>query len=274
MTTIFDLPPELITIIISEDNQSTVWSFSQSCKQAAVFIPKGDPCDLAAHDGCIEILDWAISIGHKQTVQTMCAAASAGHLHIVKYLHVMRDCPWDASTTNAAAVNGHADILVYALDNRCDFDHDVFNAGACAGHVNILELAGRGCKPHWFDSYPTIINTRCILDIHHVCKTAIKREHIGIVRYILNCDYWDIPKQIILASAIRNESILVLGMLVETLFHGVLRSDWYYWAVYNERFKVLNWLYDKKCPNIHLVRTYAEQLCKTSVIEWVASKGL
>ena len=58
------------------------------------------------------------------------AAASRGHLEVLKYLHE-NGCPWDEKTCEAAAVGGdyHLDVLEYARANGCpefgedDFEH-------------------------------------------------------------------------------------------------------------------------------------------------------
>ena len=53
--------------------------------------------------------------------ETTCERAAAnGHLDVLKYLHE-NGCPWDERTCASAAANGYQ-VLKYLLENECPWD--------------------------------------------------------------------------------------------------------------------------------------------------------
>jgi len=89
--------------------------------------------------------------------QTMCAAAAAGHLEVVKWLH-FRGCPWRSTpatrpaiiliyqagdysfnTCHAAASGGHLDVLRWARAHGALWDKTTCEMAAMGGHLEVLQ---------------------------------------------------------------------------------------------------------------------------------------
>jgi len=72
---------------------------------------------------------------------SLCAtAASYGHLHILKQLH-LRGVPWDKGAPARAAARGQVDCLRYLHENGCPWDENTTNAAARAGQLATLRYA-------------------------------------------------------------------------------------------------------------------------------------
>ncbi len=71
-----------------------------------------------------------------------------GHLDCLKYAHE-HGCPWDPTTTRAAAHNGYLECLKYAHENGCPWDPQTTWAAACYGNLECLKYAHKqGCPWH------------------------------------------------------------------------------------------------------------------------------
>jgi hypothetical protein len=68
------------------------------------------------------------------------AAAFSGELGLLQELRQLNPpCPWDEMTCAAASMNGHLDILQWALENGCPCDKYTYIYAAMNGHSNILD---------------------------------------------------------------------------------------------------------------------------------------
>jgi hypothetical protein len=50
-----------------------------------------------------------------------------------------RMCPWNKKTCEAAARNGHLNILIWAHDNGCKWSDKTFTRAAESGHIHICK---------------------------------------------------------------------------------------------------------------------------------------
>ena len=74
------------------------------------------------------------------------AAASNGHDELLKFLHE-HGCEWDACTCEAAASNGHDELLKYAHEHGCEWDAHTCEEAAHEGHYDLLKYAHEhGCE--------------------------------------------------------------------------------------------------------------------------------
>jgi len=71
------------------------------------------------------------------------AAASCGHLHVLRYIHE-HDGEWDATTALAAARSGHLSCLQYLHEEGCPWDAKCCSVAANRGHLQCL----RYCHTH------------------------------------------------------------------------------------------------------------------------------
>ena len=67
------------------------------------------------------------------------AAASGGHLEVLKYLHE-KGCPWNKKTCMYAASGGHLEVLKYAIENGCRWGAErIYNIAARNRNFEIIE---------------------------------------------------------------------------------------------------------------------------------------
>ena len=110
-------------------------------------------CDNAAHDGYMNLLQWARKGPHfiKWTALTCSSAAENGHFEILKWLRA-NGCPWNEWTCAKAAFNGHLEILKWARANGCPWNEWTCDNAAENGQFETLngqgQMAARGIKIH------------------------------------------------------------------------------------------------------------------------------
>ena len=71
----------------------------------------------------METLKWLRSVGCPWDMTTCESAAAEGHLDVLKYAHE-NGCDWWIYTTLMAAQNDHLDCLKYASDNGCEWHEE------------------------------------------------------------------------------------------------------------------------------------------------------
>lgn len=142
MATFLDLPTEIIVQITDPAyiGQSTQYTAARTCKHLAhiIAVSPDNICDLAAIDGNISILQWAIALGEIPTTKTTASAAKSGCLQTLEYLRSIQ-CPWDAAVYAKAAANGHNHIIQYARDNGLPFDVLYCAKAAKHGQLAVIE---------------------------------------------------------------------------------------------------------------------------------------
>ena len=120
-------------------------------------------CVVAARSGNYAGLSYAVSNGAPLDARVCAAAVSPTHFiftivvkektsDIIEVLQMLKHarslgCPWDASTTTAAARIGAKGALAYALENRCPCTVDACIAAAEGGHRSCLQLLHEHCCP-------------------------------------------------------------------------------------------------------------------------------
>jgi len=95
-------------------------------------------CEIAVFQGHIQCLMFARDIGCPWDVSTTAAAATAGHLDFLVYAHE-NGCPWDVTTTSSAAMFGNLNCLRYALENGCPWENLICAEAAKHGHLDCLQ---------------------------------------------------------------------------------------------------------------------------------------
>ena len=100
--------------------------------------------EIAASRGHLDIIIFCYDNNLPWDEKTPEAAARNGHLDILKYVRsVDPPCPWNKKTPEAAARNGHLDILKYvrSVDPPCPWDATAIIIAALNRHSDILEWA-------------------------------------------------------------------------------------------------------------------------------------
>ena len=119
---------------------------------------QGYPWDLecmwtaAAWTGRREVIQWSLArgLGSWQptppgALRLTQAAALQGHLEMLQWLRE-RGCPWDERTCAAAACGGHLALLRWARANGCPWDDRTCVQAAQEGHLEVLRWAhANGC---------------------------------------------------------------------------------------------------------------------------------
>lgn len=279
MTSILDLPSELIGIITAHIGESTRYTAALTCKRLSEVITRKLTLplhDAAAFDGHLGILRWAIARGYIPTAQTMSSAAAGGHLSIILYLRGAR-CPWDCETVENAAENGHTDTFIYAVENGCYYEITALEAAAGNGHLDILKYAFEnnirtscdantdmlpGMSSHVVDGNGIFSPTYQML-----LYTAAKYGHINIVSWFKHIHQLWSPA---VHGALESANISVLDWLVDNRVQ--MTTKWWKVAVYNRNIASLDWLYAHGCPDAREVRYYGRNF--PEVIAWADAHGI
>jgi len=105
----------------------------------------------AAAKGQLTAIKWLVEhrLGGILNSRTLEMAAGYGHLGVVKWLRLQgggRNCVWMISMASRIAVNGHLEVLKYAIADGCPWDETVCSSAAEGGHLEVLQWAREnGC---------------------------------------------------------------------------------------------------------------------------------
>ena len=97
-------------------------------------------CSIAAKEGNIEVLKWAVDHGCRCSSSAFGFAALRGHLEVLKWMH-SNGFQWDEWTCCAAAVGGHLEVLKWACLNGCPWDESTCREASVNGHLEVLKWA-------------------------------------------------------------------------------------------------------------------------------------
>lgn len=89
------------------------------------------------------LVSWAIDNGAAQHAGGALAeaAAAAGNLHVLQYVHIFTNLVLKRNLTEAAAANGHLAVLKWLRERECPWDEEVCSKAAGRGHIHILDYA-------------------------------------------------------------------------------------------------------------------------------------
>lgn len=272
---LFDLPGDILAEITqsADTGRSSQYIVSITCKYLQEVIPRpaGSLVDLAAHDGNLPVLEWAIDAGHKLTAETAPIAAGSGHLHILKYL-VSIGRQWTMKTTTAAVVNGHLNVFEYAYENGYEYDQQSFDIAARNGHLNIIKYGYQhDINVHRDHTYPGLrLNFRHHATIRSICNSAVEFGQLHILDWVaqeIGC-----PKNLHLTTIMTNR-IDSLAWLVKN-DPAVDGRQLYGTAVHRNMIDILEWLYTNGVPGSDNVRPSLLHYDRPDIIAWADSKGL
>jgi hypothetical protein len=94
------------------------WAYQ---REPAFVIHHPNICSAAAHNGHLEVLQWARQQGCPWGTATCWLAAEAGHLAVLQWAR-QHGCPWDEETCAWAAEGGHLELLRWARQQGCPWD--------------------------------------------------------------------------------------------------------------------------------------------------------
>ena len=98
------------------------------------------PCDFAASEGFLDLLQWARSNDCEWDAYVCAEAASHGHLEVLKWAR-SKVCDWNAHVCAHAALNGHLKVLQWARSQGCEWDSRVCSRATSNGHLKVLQWA-------------------------------------------------------------------------------------------------------------------------------------
>lgn len=89
------------------------------------------------------MVSWAIDHGAAQHAGGALAeaAAAAGNLPVLQYVHIFTNLVMQRNLTEAAATHGHLAVLKWLRERECPWDEKVAAEAAVRGHIHILEYA-------------------------------------------------------------------------------------------------------------------------------------
>lgn len=89
------------------------------------------------------MVSWAIDHGAAQHAGGALAeaAAAAGNLPVLQYVHIFTNLVMKRNLTEAAAAHGHLAVLKWLRERECPWDEAAASEAAARGHIHILEYA-------------------------------------------------------------------------------------------------------------------------------------
>lgn len=122
----------------------------------------------------------------------MCAAAAnGGHLDILKYLH-KNGYPWNEFACSNAASMGNLDILKYLHENGCEWNFLTFQYACEEGHMGVIEYLYANKCP-WNERMYTatqemdvvrfLFENKCPVD-SNACTHAALHGNLDILKYL------------------------------------------------------------------------------------------
>jgi hypothetical protein len=130
-------PARLLEVVASSGYCELLrWCYEHGCPLDVNMAPY-----FTAQSGNIELMAWVLQqAGTHLRAEVMCAAASMGRAAMCQYLRAQQ-CPWNASSTSAAALGGHIDLLSWLVDNGCPWEaRQLCITAARGGSVKVLEF--------------------------------------------------------------------------------------------------------------------------------------
>lgn len=108
----------------------------------------------AAYAGHLHILNWAVSRPdrpHDWNSKIFKSAARGGQIDVLKWA-LLHNCPYDSSSFDGAAINGHENVFLWAYSsNRVyRFDEETVIYAAFGGHLNLLQHLAKIVPPKYF----------------------------------------------------------------------------------------------------------------------------
>jgi hypothetical protein len=112
------------------------WCYEHGCPWDAAIAPS---CAAETLSGNVELMAWVLQQSDTRLLaEVMRDAAYEGHISMCKYLH-QQQCPWNASSTWAAAEVGNVDLLRWLSDNGCPWgNRELWRSGLHSGSVDVL----------------------------------------------------------------------------------------------------------------------------------------
>jgi hypothetical protein len=109
-------------------------------------------CNMAAHRGRLDVLEWVRFQGCLWNEDTCAWAAMSNRLEVLKWARGVfasernenTVCPWNGQTCSLAAVYGHLEVLRWAIDNGCPWDFRTVNISQYPQHIQDYLTTLRG----------------------------------------------------------------------------------------------------------------------------------
>ena len=122
------------------------------------------------------LVSWAIDNGAARHAGGALAeaAAAAGNLPVLQYVHIFTNLVLKRNLTEAAAANGHLAVLRWLRERECPWDEEACNQAAERGHMHILNYA--------FDNNAPMPER----DMGMLLRKAAKHGHMECVRWMHN----------------------------------------------------------------------------------------
>lgn len=185
-------------------------------------------CDGLAADGCLDLLKWA---REQRDPFPYCAAAatvaaSAGHVHILKYLRANSLPGGEDQVSIAAAKNGHFNVLEWMTKHGfTDWCNETYQVAAGGGHLDILRYLYRARS----------VPSRIML-----CEYAARKGRVNVLEWL--CRHNTDGCSSVVAYAIKYNHPNVLDWWISR--GGVIDTDaqWYKEALCVASGPIIDWL--------------------------------
>lgn len=166
--------------------------------------------------GCMQLLEWVISIGHPQVEGLCTLAASKGNLKLLQWAREKK-LPWDKKTTLAAVWN--AETFLWAVENGCPWDDTVFEQVEAQDNVAQLKWLAKQVKQMAQIAISRLSKKQSLAELQQmhaegipakflICKETIFEGRIEILEWAVSVKAELPPHLCAYAAAVNNLTIL------------------------------------------------------------------
>lgn len=154
-----------------------VWEQKKSAFPRAIRRVPPSCMDYFCKHGHISCINYVLQLGVKLTHSSLCAAASAGQLSVLKLAKESGLLQVSSSLMEAAAISGHIELTSYLRINGAEFTEKTFEAAVQSGSVELVQyLLDNNCRPRRFTICLNNILLHTLLCVQITPRFFMKRK--------------------------------------------------------------------------------------------------
>lgn len=249
MATILDFPSELKDLIFSPAyaGLSTRYTLALTSKRAHVSLHVSKPYNLlniAAMEGHLEIMRYAIATGDTLTDEILVQAASNGQLDVL----IEYTTQWTSAISSAAISNGQLNVFEYVHKKGYPYVSNAFYDAVKNGHLNIVQyghMHNINDQKNFERNYANIHTFKGSHCTGNIIRLAAEYGHVHILDWYFHTDKL-VRFEYLHYTAIEGDRANVLEWLV--MNGATMTRGWYAYAVGLRKRRAVEWLVAAGCP--------------------------
>ncbi len=180
-----------------------------------LYVIDGKTWEAAATAGHLDVLEWLHEISPGSCGIAASYAAGAGHLDCFAYLHGI-NAPWNEFTAVGMALKGHLPCLAFMIEHGCNLSPVICSSAADGGHIDCLRyLHAQGCPWDAYTANKAAMHghLECLMfAVEHGCPvdddalgTAVEFGEEECLEYLLRCGFR--PEKPLKIQCLEDESL-------------------------------------------------------------------